>query len=501
MIRTLIVDDDSLIHVTLRSMLNWERYGFTVVQDCSNGIQALNYMKDHTVDLLITDMKIPGMSGIELMQELRQQTYMPVTVVLSGYDEFDLVREAFRLGAYDYLLKSSLNYTSLERLLSGLKKSVFRGMTGTEQEKDRTQGQELVSGDYIVASFRVHNFGQAAQRFGDNLKEKMEKPMLELVNQIQRLQGRAIFRAKDPAYYEMFYQVKDWNKGRDMVLSAVSQIQGIWRDFMNLEVAVGISDMVPLEKVEEARKQCAVLCKLTVLQGMGKVCTQWKHGMLALEYEAAGGNCDALIASLCGEDEVLLQREMGLWFSSLKRLDDRTHCRRILVMMARLGDRLRHYGQSYFAVFPDISDIPQILRDFDTRAERELWLRNTLRRVQVACEENRKQKKLGVMDRAKKFMQDNFNNPELTLKTVADYVGFNEKYFSTRFTKECGCTFISYLNELRIRRAQELLLQTDMKMYEISEAVGYSSVEHFNQRFKKKLCISPSEFRQNQKYS
>ncbi len=96
-------------------------------------------------------------------------------------------------------------------------------------------------------------------------------------------------------------------------------------------------------------------------------------------------------------------------------------------------------------------------------------------------------------------MQDNFNNPELSLRTVADYVGFNEKYFSTRFTKECGCTFITYLNDLRIRRAQELLLQTDMKMYEISEAVGYGSVEHFNHIFKKKMCKSPKEYRQNQK--
>lgn len=92
-------------------------------------------------------------------------------------------------------------------------------------------------------------------------------------------------------------------------------------------------------------------------------------------------------------------------------------------------------------------------------------------------------------------LQDNFTNPELMLKTVADFVGFSEKYFSSRFTQECGCTFIGYLNDLRIGRAQELLLQTDMKIYETSDAVGYSSVEHFNHMFKKKLCMSPKDFR------
>ena len=83
------------------------------------------------------------------------------------------------------------------------------------------------------------------------------------------------------------------------------------------------------------------------------------------------------------------------------------------------------------------------------------------------------------------------------LKTVADFVGFSEKYFSSRFTQECGCPFIGYLNDLRIGRAQELLLQTDMKIYEISDAVGYSSVEHFNHMFKKKLCMSPKDFRKS----
>lgn len=94
------MDDDSLVHVTLRSLINWEHYGYTVVGDCSNGNQALSFLKDHTIDLLITDIKMPGMSGLELMAKLRQQSHMPVTVALSGYDEFELVREAFRLGAY-----------------------------------------------------------------------------------------------------------------------------------------------------------------------------------------------------------------------------------------------------------------------------------------------------------------------------------------------------------------------------------------------------------------
>lgn len=190
-----------------------------------------------------------------------------------------------------------------------------------------------------------------------------------------------------------------------------------------------------------------------------------------------------------------LDREAGLWFSGLKKLNHREHVRRILILLARMGERLQNYGQDFFGIFPEREGYAALLGRFETRAERELWLRSALRRVQTACAEERQAKQTGAIDRARDFMRDNFTNPELMLKTVADYVGFSEKYFSTRFTKECGCTFINYLNDLRIKRAQELLVQTDMKIYEISEAVGYSSVEHFNHMFKKKLCISPKDYR------
>lgn len=310
MIRTLIVDDDSLIHVTLRSMIDWEGCGYTVVQDCGSGAQALRYLQDHTVELLITDIKMPGVSGLELMRQLRKNT----------------------------------------------------------------------------ALFTVEDFSGAAQRFGDNLCLQLEKPMLELARQLRRLQDRVFVRARTPSCYELYYRARDPMEAEETALSVVRQIQGLWHDFMNLDTAAGVSALVPLEDVGRAMERCETLCRLASL-------------------------------------------------------------------------------------------------------------RSALRRTHEVCGSQREKKRKNAIQLAKEFMQDNFTNPELMLKTVADYVGFSEKYFSTRFTRECGCTFINYLNDLRIKRAQDLLRQTDMKIYEVSDAVGYSSVEHFHHMFKKKLGISPKDFR------
>lgn len=494
MIRTLIVDDDSLIHVTLRSLISWESCGYCVVQDCAGGNQALGYLMEHPVDLLVTDIKMPGMDGLELMRHLRESDAMPVTVVLSGYDEFELVREAFRLGAYDYLLKGNISRTGLTQLLDGMREKVFH--TASPAAGVSVEGPpKLEEGDYILALFTVEEFAQTARRFGDNLRERMEKPMLELVHQIRRLQGRVTVRSRTPSCYELYYRVRNRTEALDTACSLVRQIQGLWHDFMNLDTVVGISGVVPRQELEKVAACCETLCKLSVLRGRGSVCIQGEYSELIRDYEAYAPGCDGLITALCGENGELSDRELGRWFSGLKQLSDRDHAQRYLVLMARLGERLESFGLSLSQIFPERPDFFALLQEFGSTGEREIWLRNTLRRVREACDSQRRDRQKGAIQRAREFMGDNFTNPELMLKTVADYVGFSEKYFSTRFAKECGSTFINYLNDLRLKRAQELLVQTDMKIYEISEAVGYSSIEHFNHMFKKKLCISPKDYR------
>ena len=91
--RVLIVDDESIVRVALRSLIDWEKHGYMVVRDCMGGRQAVEYIKENPVELLITDMKMPDMDGLELISHLGEIGLLPVTVVLSGYNEFELVRE------------------------------------------------------------------------------------------------------------------------------------------------------------------------------------------------------------------------------------------------------------------------------------------------------------------------------------------------------------------------------------------------------------------------
>jgi AraC-like DNA-binding protein/HAMP domain-containing protein len=103
-----------------------------------------------------------------------------------------------------------------------------------------------------------------------------------------------------------------------------------------------------------------------------------------------------------------------------------------------------------------------------------------------------------IIVKAKRYIANNFDNPQLKLSHIAEYIGLNEKYFTNRFTKEAGETFSSYLAGVRIEKAKELLRTTDFKVYEVAEMVGYQNTEHFTRMFKKVCKISPTAFRKSE---
>lgn len=127
-------------------------------------------------------------------------------------------------------------------------------------------------------------------------------------------------------------KVQDKSSAESTIMSVVHQIQGVWHDFMNLDVAAGVSGIVPAADIRGAVERCETLCKLSVLQGIRGVCCEREYGELARAYDSEAADCDGLITALCGEDEAALDKEMNQWFDALSRIDGKPHIRRIFVL-------------------------------------------------------------------------------------------------------------------------------------------------------------------------
>lgn len=496
MIRTLIVDDETLVRATLRTLVDWEALGYTIVQDCSDGGQALEYLKSNPVDVMFTDMKMPNVGGIELLHSLKESRAAPVSIALSGYDEFELVREAFRLGAYDYLLKSDLNAEILRTLLEQLRQKYFQKTeTQTQCRENLDTLFQAEQGQYAVVLFGIDDFSAQASRFGSNLHEKLEKPMLELARQIPRLAGRTELRAVSPERYLLRYRVQDAARFESTLPSVVRQLQAVWRDYMNLSVSAALSDLVNETQISAAAQECEALIRMAPLYGKGAVCTPRKDAAMAKALQTMGKKCDLLLECVCTGNAAQAEIEKSGFLHYAAAQPEPIVA--VGALLARLAEKLDEYGQSFWEICPEKEDLAAELRGLHTVAELSLWLRGFLRRVENACARRAARPGADSIQKAVAFLQDNYANPELCLKMVADYVALNEKYFSTRFTKECGSSFIAYLNDLRLFHAQEFLMQTNLKMYEISDRVGYNNVEHFNHIFKKKFGKTPSEYRKS----
>lgn len=501
--KVLIVDDETIIRVTLRSIVPWEKYGFTIVKDFSSSVQALEYMKYNPVDLLITDMKMPEFTGIQLLDKLNEKTIMPVSIVLSGYNEFEMVRESFRLGAYDYILKADLNEANMERLLIKLNETCFAQIeiedTTKKKENQGSKPEELEAGAYAVVLLEIDEFQNQAIRFGDKLREELETPMLELARQIPRVASRAKIRAIHPFQYVLYYKVVDKKQSGEYVISVVRQIQSVWHDYMNLTVSAAISNIVDLSQVMEALDEDIELLKLGVLHGKSSVIIGWENGKWLGLFSSIGKKYKELVTALHSADELLLVDLKSAFFIHMNHIGLEEAKEESLMLIAHLAMKFREYEDNFSMLFPEEINYAEKIGRLENVRELELWLNNYFRWVMNYMTNRVDSRQADLILRAKRFIGDNYVNPELTLKSIADYVGLNEKYFSSRFTKETGSTFSNYLTEIRIMKAKNLMNTTDLKMYEVSERVGYNNVEHFNRMFKRESGISPSDYKKSRK--
>ncbi|HBR29267.1 MAG TPA: DNA-binding response regulator, partial [Firmicutes bacterium] len=136
MLKVMIVDDEAIVRIGLKSMIDWESHGFQLVGEANDGQRALDLFQKNKPDLVITDLKMPVMDGLQLMRHLNELDARCRVIVLSSYDEFSLVKEAMKLGAADYLLKLEMEPDQLVEVLSGFKSEILQ-----EREEKTQQAQ------------------------------------------------------------------------------------------------------------------------------------------------------------------------------------------------------------------------------------------------------------------------------------------------------------------------------------------------------------------------
>ena len=522
--KVFLVEDEIVAREGIRDSVNWRSVGFEFCGEAPDGEMALPLIEQTQPDVLITDIKMPFMDGLQLCKIIRERMPWVKIIILSGHDEFHYAQEAIKLGVTEYLLKplgvqdlhnvlskvalqldqEQEERENLQRLKSQIEddlnlrqekfflKLVMGGMSSPEaiQESQRLK-LDLIAKRYLVVAIKFELCGSGEQ-FDYNEYQRVEQIISNLAGNnpdvylskqgvdesILIIKGDSTGSLEQEGYF-LTELIKD-------------EVENKTKCF----VKVGIGS--PQDRIGNIHRSFAEA--LANLQRDGVEVTG--------EFYARGGTDKAELLDLdkSALEEYLrsgLKDEFDDFFEAYIRplsesaLESYLIKNYIFVDIVLITAKFVHeLGGNVDQVIPEINYVETLLMNIKTLAQ----LREETRRVffsALAFRDSQAKNQYGnMLHQAKKYIEDHYIDPELSLNNVAAQVNLSPSHFSAVFSRETGETFKEYLTKARIEKAKELLKMTSLKAFEIAYQVGYKDPHYFSTVFKRQTGLSPSEFRQ-----
>lgn len=506
MYRAIIVEDELLVRVAYQSIVNWQDYGFELVGLFENGQAALDAFDEIQPDFVLTDTKMPVCDGITLIREVKRRSADTICVILSAYGDLNYVKDGIREGADDYLLKLDITREKLGELL----KSTAQKLDQMRKSEVRSVSQERAKGrDRFLRSW-IRGEYQDKETIRDYLKfygiKLYHEQLVCMSVHIDELDGGI---QKTPS--------ETVSSAIRQTISETLRSTGVWLLIdmrASLLYCVGCCDGTDARKFGEHMQE-SVLFALKSVMNLSKVTIQFGIADSLSDVSAVFGKlhltgekmtCDGFADQTAEQVERLvahiLHFRYGQATESLRRLNEsfsrvsdlsveimRNHCSYILMAVNSAKGRDPILESHFKNVYP--------------RLKADLWNsyfpREICRWIDQLCThmeqmEQTRAPSASLAGRAAAYIQAHYTE-DLSLDVIAGHIRVSPTYLSRIFTQEKGVGIQEYLTDLRLRKAKELLAQTNDRVYEIAIKVGYSDAVYFNKVFKKHTGKTPKEYR------
>lgn len=527
MTKLLIVDDEPLVQIGIKSMLNWADYGIEICGTAVNGANALELIEKYSPEIVITDIRMPIMNGLELAKICRD-TYgkIPLFIVLTSYEEFQLVKEALSYQVVDYLVKLELDASSLaesiNRTLDRLKelkateeiRSTGKPLLQIYHDKfflrllhnlfDNEEQFELQVRDlsldfsdrcYVAVQCGIHEEPQAAGMEHEKL--------LNLYNSTIQMAGDILNKhlpchviSLDMKHFVVLFhvastEVLDYEK----IMEALSNAASMVHNYFNVWLSMGIGSAVdaPLkicESFQDARIAFATADRDCPIVN----CTQATPDAHKNSFNISVFKNDITRAFEEFDTDVLYQtltQIMDIFASNpmryLQAIDGACNILYLAISLlpegeATMSEIFSRYSDGYRSIYR-VGNVEQVLEWMTTLRD---GLCDILKSRKVTYKEH-------VITNVKKYIQSHIEE-RLTLNDVAGIFGLSPNYLSVLFKKTCDTGFSEYITQMKVSKAKTMLLEQDMKIYEVANQLGFESAFYFSKVFKKVEGMSPREY-------
>lgn len=529
--RIMLVDDEEEVRKAIIRKMDWEQLGFTVVGDAENGQEALEKLEQLEPDVVITDIRMPYMDGLTLTARIREKYPSMKILIFSGYDDFDYAKQAIKLHVSEYILKP-VNGQELAVILNRIRANLdeeIEQRRNIDRLRESYLGslpilRELFLNDLVRRTTDVAAVMPKLREYGIDILDACKWMAAVIhVEQVERTETKVL-----SLHQEL------------IPISVRGLVEDCLKPYCRFAIFNSIEGITVLAAIDEENTQGVLInlfnniCKessrvleVDITVGVGGSCERleeighsYQTAVDALGYRAIVGRGKTIYIndvepvsrgklqfSAKDEEELAAAIKFGSGQSIGKmihdltdRMDDaKVHARQYQVYMLSITNCLIRLMQQY-----DL-DIDEM---FDSKAQYEEILEGICHKeefadrvTEIACRMNeamnreRDKTTRRVIEQAKEYIRENYSNPELSVEMLCRHLHMSPAYFSTVFKKETGQTYINYLTEVRLKRAVELLNETDDKTYMIARKVGYQEQNYFSYVFKKRYGVAPTKYR------
>lgn len=525
MIKVLLVDDEKLALEYLENIINWEYYGFEIVGMTTDAEQALRLFRKNRPHLVISDVKMPTMSGLELVTMIREIDKRTHILFMSGYKNFSYVKQAIRLGIDDYLLKSDVDEESFLQKILGLKEEI---------QKECAKNQYTIN--MILESLFMKN--EPEEHYKNILDEneyiRIHKRYFYLIfakNMVPDFIEAYIpsGTGTDLSYDYEFKEVCLAHAGEyDLEMVSAFEVNekvnlGIFELAKNLISLKEINDrMYQLSQRVLTEFQARTSCSFSIyyyakgcpVRQFGRFYEKnkrqlWRRYVLGKPQVAEFGSSmrgeieEPVVPSISAEqiyqtiktgDKEAQRHYIELLKIAIEQEDIVTYfwyAKGILDAASHFeGSLLGEKSGRRFSLIESSSSY-----DFRRPEEVAAFLEFKLGEIEMISGEESRGSYSEVIQEALSYLQENYENPDMSTNVVAQKVNLSNSWLSTKFKEEVGIGVSDYLNGIRVQKAKQLLDQSDYMIYEVAEMTGFTSSQYFSKIFKQLTGLTPNEYK------
>lgn len=532
MYKVLLVDDEVVVREGIKERIDWNELGLICIGDCENGMEAMEAVDQLMPDIVITDINMPFVNGLELTRYISEQHPLTKVIILTGYDDFSYAQQAIKLKVNDFILKpitaaellkvlekvtAEMNEDKrkredFDRLKIQLNESLpllkerFLERLATSSIHDREREERLTyfqisfnTPYYLAIAIDIDYFPKDHQNAD---KDLLRFAMFNVVQEILEQEvGSIAFRTRDEKVIVILSGEAE-EPLFDIAQQLSEKMRQLIHSYLKFTVTVGIGHSCnSLNHFPQSYQSALAASEYRLLLGTNTVISITDmEGHRAATNGVYQGQVDweqRLISCIRTGTENELRETLHAIFQQYKNSFPTIqqcyiHIQKLIIFLIR---DLNQLGLKELDIFGDINPITHIYQ-FQTLENMQSWLYDRCKHAINTIVEQRNDFNSSQVRAAELYLKEHYSDEGLTLSKICKHVHMSTSYFSSEFKAKTGRTFIEYLTIERIEKAKELLKFTTQKTYEIASQVGYQDPHYFSMLFKKITGESPTEYRQ-----